>query len=166
MGKQVKKDEELSSKYRGVKVNGKKMDAHRHLMETLIGRPLDKDEVVHHRDGNPLNNSPDNLVVMTRSEHTKLHMRDLPNLHTLTPEQQRENTTRAWERGVFEHLKKPVVAFNKRTGELFKIYNSSKEAEADGFLSGHIGSCCNGKRKSHKGMIWKHLSDCPELSVP
>ena len=29
--------------------------------------------VVHHKDGNKLNNSPDNLQVMTLSEHTKLH---------------------------------------------------------------------------------------------
>ena len=31
------------------------------------------DENVHHKDGNPLNNDPNNLVILKRSEHTKLH---------------------------------------------------------------------------------------------
>jgi hypothetical protein len=34
----------------------------------------DKNLVVHHKDGNPSNNDPDNLVVLTRGEHTKLHL--------------------------------------------------------------------------------------------
>ncbi len=36
---------------------------------------LKKGQVVHHKDGNKLNNDPKNLVIMTRSEHAKLHNR-------------------------------------------------------------------------------------------
>lgn len=36
---------------------------HRLVMEAKLGRYLSKKEVVHHRDGNPLNNHPDNLEV-------------------------------------------------------------------------------------------------------
>lgn len=43
------------------------------LMENILGRPLEPDEHVHHRDGNPLNNNPWNLVVMNISEHEKMH---------------------------------------------------------------------------------------------
>jgi len=163
MGKLIKEDDKLTSNYRGQKVNGKKVDVHRHLMETIIGRPLQPNEVVHHKDGNKLNNAPENLMIMTRSEHTKLHMRDLPNLHTQTTADKRRNTTAAWERGDFEHLKKPVAAFDKKTGELVKIYSSAAETQQDGHQSGHIGSCCNGHRKSHHGLIWKYVEDCPEL---
>lgn len=44
------------------------------LMENILGRPLEPDEHVHHRDGNPLNNNPWNLVVMNISEHERFHM--------------------------------------------------------------------------------------------
>lgn len=37
----------------------------------------DTDNVVHHIDGNITNNNIDNLNVMTRSEHTKLHWRQV-----------------------------------------------------------------------------------------
>lgn len=72
--------------YKAVKVNGKKTDEHRHVMETHLGRKLTKKEVVHHRDGVKRNNDPDNLEVMSLSEHTKLHFPDGPprNFATLT----------------------------------------------------------------------------------
>lgn len=43
-------------------------------------------------------------------------------------------------------------------GELIKIYNSSHQAKEDGFSSGHIVECCNGKRKKYRDFIWKYLS--------
>ncbi len=46
---------------------------HRIVAEQLLGRPLVKGEIVHHRDGNKHNNDPSNLEVMTQSEHMKLH---------------------------------------------------------------------------------------------
>lgn len=46
---------------------------HRLIVESLIGRILFDYEVVHHIDGNTLNNSPENLKLMTASDHVKLH---------------------------------------------------------------------------------------------
>jgi hypothetical protein len=39
----------------------------------LVAQEFDPAKHVHHRDGNPLNNSPENLVVLTRGEHMSLH---------------------------------------------------------------------------------------------
>jgi len=33
------------------------------IMSTLLGRPLSTKEVIHHIDGNPENNDPDNLIL-------------------------------------------------------------------------------------------------------
>ena len=49
---------------------------HRKIMRMKLGRELTSDEVVHHIDGNPLNNKPSNLMIMSRSEHTRLHIRN------------------------------------------------------------------------------------------
>lgn len=46
---------------------------HRLVVEHQLGRPLDRGEVIHHIDGNKHNNSPENLRVMSQSEHARLH---------------------------------------------------------------------------------------------
>jgi hypothetical protein len=46
---------------------------HSVVLENKIGRRLKVGEVAHHKDENKQNNHPDNLEVMTRSEHTKHH---------------------------------------------------------------------------------------------
>ncbi len=46
---------------------------HRLKMENVLGRYLNKDEVVHHKDGNPRNNETSNLEVMGLSEHGHHH---------------------------------------------------------------------------------------------
>ncbi len=57
-------------------VGGQKHRArYRIMVESAIGRPLSRDEFVHHANGNPLDDRPENLVVMSRSAHSKLHSR-------------------------------------------------------------------------------------------
>ncbi|GGP13518.1 HNH endonuclease [Oceanobacillus neutriphilus] len=49
---------------------------HRYVLSEHLGRPLREDEIVHHKDGDKLNNDLDNLEIMDRSSHSKLHMSD------------------------------------------------------------------------------------------
>ena len=46
---------------------------HRQIMEESLGRPLTKDEVVHHINRNKQDNRIENLQLMTREEHGLLH---------------------------------------------------------------------------------------------
>ena len=46
---------------------------HRVVVEQMLGRPLGRDEHVHHIDGDRTNNDPSNLVVMGASEHARHH---------------------------------------------------------------------------------------------
>jgi len=52
---------------------GKHILEHRYIMEKYINRKLTSDEIVHHKDENKLNNSINNLKVMSQSEHKALH---------------------------------------------------------------------------------------------
>lgn len=48
---------------------------HRLIMERTLGRPLSSSEIVHHIDGDKLNNEIDNLMLCTsHQEHTSIHM--------------------------------------------------------------------------------------------
>ena len=46
---------------------------YRTLAEMKLGRELNKDEEVHHIDGNHSNNNLDNLMVLSRAEHMSIH---------------------------------------------------------------------------------------------
>lgn len=60
------------------KLNGR--HEHRVVAEQKIGRPLQRGEIVHHIDGNHLNNDPANLAVMTQAEHMREHGLALPGV--------------------------------------------------------------------------------------
>lgn len=160
----IKNDEELKYKYRGKKVNGKRIDMQRYVMEQILGRKLTKDEIVHHIDGNKLNNDPSNLQIMSRAEHARLHMKE-GSLYVLTrsPEEKSRIAKEAWEKGFCDKLKKPVCAFDPETNELVKEYESINAAERDGWTGWLISACCQGKiktkDKTYRKLIWRFKNE-------
>lgn len=72
---------------------------HTKIMQDHVGRRLEKDEVVHHIDGDKTNNSIENLDLCTKQQHNKCHATS--------------------EEIVFELYKRGLVGYDKRTKRYF-----------------------------------------------
>ena len=107
--------------------DGKKRPVHIVLMEQVLGRPLKDNEVVHHINGDKRDNSLENLQVMDRAEHTRLHMRGIsPTKDALEKQRSsragkpspRRLLSREQVRGIAERLKQglPIKDIAKEFG--------------------------------------------------
>lgn len=107
--------------------------------------------VVNHLDCNPLNNNADNLEWTTHKGNSQHAVRS-----------GRMNRTKEWSRRSREAQKKfykPVLGINPVTNKIVVKLGHINEGFKYGYFPSSISNCCKGKRKTHKGMIWKYEKD-------
>ena len=65
--------------YKTISIKGKQKRLHRYIMECFLGRQLTSQELVHHKDGDKLNNTVNNLELIDRATHIRLHFQEVGN---------------------------------------------------------------------------------------
>ena len=137
--------------------NGKKWRVHRIIAKVFIPNPQNKGEV-HHINFDKLDNRAENLLWLTREEHTSLHQKGNKNmLGKHHSEETREKISDA-KKGKIPKANPPKPVYQYTLdGKLVKIWDSASEAGRNGFCQVNITQCCNGKRKTHKGYIWSYV---------
>lgn len=68
----------MTYRYKTIKIDGRTRLLHRHLMEQKIGRPLARNEHVHHVNGDEHDNRPENLELIDHQKHMALHKQKHP----------------------------------------------------------------------------------------
>lgn len=164
------KKEEILSIYRVIRRNGKNMLEHRFVVEKQFGVKLTRNQYVHHKNGNKIDNRIENLEIMTPIEHNRTHKEKLPKIKICIecgkefepPISHRKRNIICSKECWLKHQKKVSPFQNKKissykNGHFVKTYNSIKDAseEFNGY-STNIVKCLKGKIKSAYGYQWKY----------
>lgn len=119
---------------------------HRVCWIAVNGREVPEGFQLNHKDEDKTNNHISNLELVTPKQNSNFGTRNA-------------RVSKAMKGKLInrQDQSKRVGAF--KDGDLEMAFPSTAEAERNGYDSGHISKCCNGKLKTHKGYEWRYLDN-------
>ena len=142
------------NKYKALKINGKRIDEHRLIAIKIFGEDACRGKIVHHKNGDKRDNRPENLELMTRSEHMKHHRQDLVGVSYYKTNLGKAVKERFLRTDYDTPLNKRVEMLDLN-GQHVRFFKSCSEAGRLGFTATHVAAVCRGVRKSHKNFIFR-----------
>ena len=126
--------------YVGLSKNGiaKNYFVHRLVAQAFLPNPNNL-PCVNHKDEDKLNNNVDNLEYCSYSYNNTYGTR----------------LERVRDKQINGKKSKPVLQYDLE-GNFIKEWKSTMECCRNGYNQGHVGACCRGERKTHKGFIWEY----------
>ena len=126
---------------------------HRLVAQTFLPNPENKPYINHKIEGDE--GKKINMVFFNEDGTVD---KEKSTIEWVTPKENNDYATRnervskAMTNG---KLSKKVLQLSL-SGELICEWPSTQECERNGFSSGNISQCCNGKRKTYKGFRWEY----------
>ena len=111
---------------------------------------------VHHKNYNKTDNRPENLIVLTNKEHSKLHYQEtLPETFTKPSEKRSKSISKALtgRRAYERHI--PIIQLTKE-GEVIKEWECISDVAKVGYSPGNVCMCCRGQVKTAYGFLWRY----------
>lgn len=172
MGQRLVLDENYKSAYRKLSVNGVNIDEHRYVMEQHLGRKLQRNEVVHHKNGNKLDNRLENLEVLTLAEHSRRHNQKYPDrkvcvicgrIFTPSPfhRERAKVCSEECKRELNSNASSIPINQYAKDGQFIRSWKSATEAAKN--LQGERTSiviCLKGRTKTALGYKWRYTNEC------
>lgn len=110
---------------------------------------------IHHKDFNPLHNTPENLVIMSELEHLRLHYQFQSDKFKKPSKERSQSISKALagRRAVEKHIPILQLALD---GTLVKEWECITDVVSEGYSPGNVCWCCKGKLKSAYGFKWQY----------
>lgn len=121
-----------NGRYKRIMVNGKNCQLHRYVWEQNNG-PIPKGYIVHHINGNKLDNRIENLSCISQKEHNLIHSKDRKIWNTgLTVE-----TSKKWK----ETLDKALKVRHEQSFEKCKLVKELRKTMSAREVGEKVGLC-------------------------
>lgn len=114
---------------------------------------------VHHINFNKLDNKPENLIILSQTEHTALHYKYQSDKFKKPSEERSKAISKALKGKPRYNYRIPILQYTK-DGVFIKEWEGVSIIEKEtGIWASNITKVCKGKLKQTGGFIWKYKRD-------
>lgn len=112
---------------------------------------------VHHKDGNKMNNVPENLTVITKIEHHKIHYQEAPDSFTKSSAKRSASISKALKgKKCTNGLERAVNQYTKDMEFVAHYDTITQAAKTNGYDISNLSKGMRGKLKAPYGFIWQY----------